>query len=272
MPRLRNTFDDVWATLMMFTRLPFWRLHQPSTDHFRNVASYWPLAGWLTGGAMALTFYYSIMVLPLSVATLLTIGVRILLTGALHEDGLADFCDGMGGGTTPQRILQIMKDSHIGTYGVLGLVLYLAFLYFGIQEMATRCLKESLTQGCTCRNPVLMISTALLTMDVWGKSIAALIVRQLPYARTAEEAKTHLVYRTNPLAQPLATVVALLPIAALWLYLDYMPFGPSSIYIPIILEMLMAAWMKKRIGGYTGDCCGALFLITEASILLTFLL
>ena len=122
-------YDRIWASLIFFTRLPFWRLHQPQKECYQRVVEHWPLVGWLTGGAMAATLYFGSMALPYTVAVMLAIAVRLLLTGALHEDGLADFFDGFGGGGNDrQRILDIMKDSHIGTYGVLGLVLYLALL------------------------------------------------------------------------------------------------------------------------------------------------
>ena len=118
-------YDRIWASLIFFTRLPFWRLHQPPKECYQSVVEHWPLVGWLTGGVMAATLYFSSMVLPYTVAVILAIAARLLLTGALHEDGLADFFDGFGGGGNDrQRILDIMKDSHIGTYGVLGLILY----------------------------------------------------------------------------------------------------------------------------------------------------
>ena len=80
--------------------------------------------GWLTGGVLAATIWFGSMVMPYCLAILSAIVVRILITGALHEDGLADFLDGFGGGGKDrERILAIMKDSHIGTYGVLGLFL-----------------------------------------------------------------------------------------------------------------------------------------------------
>ena len=111
-------YDRIWASLIFFTRLPFWRLHQPPKECYSRVVEHWPLVGWLTGGVMAATLYFGSMVLPYTVAVLLAIAARLLLTGALHEDGLADFFDGFGGGGNDrQRILDIMKDSHIGTYG-----------------------------------------------------------------------------------------------------------------------------------------------------------
>ena len=116
--------DRVFAAFIFFTRLPFWRLRQPAADAFKRVVELWPLTGWLTGGVAALTLWGASTVLPYSLAVILAIGMRMLLTGALHEDGLADFFDGLGGGGRDrERILSIMKDSHIGTYGVLALVL-----------------------------------------------------------------------------------------------------------------------------------------------------
>ena len=122
-------YDRVWAALIFFTRLPFWRLHQPPKACYATVVEHWPLTGWLTGGTMAATLYFGSWYLPYSIAVLLAIVVRLLITGALHEDGLADFLDGFGGGgNNRERILAIMKDSHIGTYGVIGLILYVLLL------------------------------------------------------------------------------------------------------------------------------------------------
>ena len=91
---------------------------------------------------MALTFAIAVQVLSVPYAILLAIIARLLLTGALHEDGLADFFDGMGGGTSRERILQIMKDSHIGTYGVLGLIMYFLFFYNAMQELPVIYLRQ----------------------------------------------------------------------------------------------------------------------------------
>lgn len=257
MQRLRNTFEDFWATLMFFTRLPWWRIHQPKAEHFCHVVEYWPFVGWLTGGIMMLT-YSLLLLLPhasfapyLSPLILLVVGVRVLLTGALHEDGLADFCDGMGGGNNKDRILSIMKDSHIGTYGVIGLLFYFLFLYAILPHLS----------------PIV-----LLTADVWGKSVASLLILQLPYARTETQAKNKIVYmRYRWQGQLLRIALAMLPVALLWFYIGTTPHIALFV-VPIVIEILLALWMKSRIGGYTGDCCGAVFLLCEASILLTYLL
>ncbi|MEG0519494.1 MAG: adenosylcobinamide-GDP ribazoletransferase, partial [Bacteroidales bacterium] len=92
------------AAFMFFTRLPLWRLKEVDQEYFKDVVHYWPYVGILTGGVMALTLWGAAMVLPYGVAVVIAIISRILLTGALHEDGLADFFDGMGGGTSKERI------------------------------------------------------------------------------------------------------------------------------------------------------------------------
>ena len=107
-------YDRLWAALIFFTRLPFWRIYQPPKEAYQGVVEFWPLAGWLTAGVMASVLYGASMVFNYEIAIVLAIVSRLLLTGALHEDGLADFFDGFGGGGRDrQRILDIMKDSHI---------------------------------------------------------------------------------------------------------------------------------------------------------------
>jgi len=270
MQRLRNIFDDLWAALMMFTRLPWWRIYEPEAEHFRNTAAYWPFVGWITGSFTALVFALSIQVFPLSLATLITITSRILLTGALHEDGLADFCDGMGGGTTRKRILEIMKDSHIGTYGVIGLIVYFLFYYFGLRELVIVFLQETLKPETSCKNPIMLMCAALFTMDVWGKSVASFILF-LPYARDEETAKTHLVYNPLNLWQIVRVLIAAAPIIAIFLMLDYTPHWVLFV-TPIVVEILISLWLRARLKGYTGDCCGAMFLLCEALMLLTWLI
>ena len=93
-------YDRIWAAVIFFTRLPFWRLHEPPKACFSTVVEHWPLTGWLTGGVMAAILYLSCYIGPhpvYPVAVVLAIVARMLLTGALHEDGLADFLDGFGG-------------------------------------------------------------------------------------------------------------------------------------------------------------------------------
>ncbi len=235
---------ELLAAITFFTRLPLWRVCHIPTDAFKNVVPFWSLTGWLTGGIMAATYMIAEMILPMSVALVLALLSRILLTGALHEDGLADFCDGFGGGRNDRsRIMAIMKDSHIGTYGVIGLIIYYMMCYMCLLEM-----------------PSWLIPAMLICGDTWSKFCASQIVNFLPYARKESEAKNRTVYeRMTP-----GLFCASLAGGALPLLLLPAELLPAIIF-PAITSAFMIRFMKRRIEGYTGDCCGATFLICELS-------
>lgn len=238
--------DRILATLMFFTRLPFWRIKQVDAEHFKHVVPLWPLAGWLTGGIMVGVLWLAAQVFPLSVAWIIAIIARLLITGCLHEDGLADFCDGMGGGVTRERILLIMKDSHIGTYGVIGLIIYFLLL----------------TQMSAL--PVWLLCAIVFTGDVWCKFVSSHIINILPYARKEEEAKNKTIYqRMTALEAFVGAIIGCMPFV-LFLPKYYWP----ALLAPVVVFILLVWLMKRRIQGYTGDCCGALFLISELVFLL----
>ena len=241
-------YDRLWAALIFFTRLPFWRIYQPPREAYQGVVEFWPLAGWLTAGVMAGTLYVASMVFPYAVAVLLAIVSRLLLTGALHEDGLADFFDGFGGGGRDrQRILDIMKDSHIGTYGVLSLIMYLLLLFFALYSL-----------------PPLIAALTILAVDPYAKMASAQIIQMMPYARTADTAKNKTVYRRFSAGAGIGLALqGLLPMV---LYLWWMPGRidwSSLIFLPCLTMYFLYLLIWRRLRGYTGDCCGALFLLTE---------
>ena len=245
-------YDRIWAALIFFTRLPFWRLHQPPKACYETVVEHWPLVGWLTGGVMAATLYGASMVLPYQVAVLVAIVMRLLLTGALHEDGLADFLDGFGGGgNNRQRILDIMKDSHIGTYGVIGLVLYLLLLFFSLSSMSLE-----------------MAALAILAADPYAKMLTAQLVSMMPYARREEEAKAKVIYRKITLVSGVSLAVqGLLPIGLFVWYMGIV--WEALIFIPALVMYFLYLLIWRRLHGYTGDCCGAVCLMVELSVYLT---
>lgn len=245
-------YDRIWAALIFFTRLPFWRLYQPPKACYETVVEHWPLVGWLTGGVMAATLYGASMVLPYQVAVLVAIVMRLLLTGALHEDGLADFLDGFGGGgNNRQRILDIMKDSHIGTYGVIGLVLYLLLLFFSLSSMSPE-----------------MAALAILAADPYAKMFTAQLVSMMPYARREEEAKAKVIYRKITLVSGVSLAVqGLLPIGLFVWYMGIV--WEPLIFIPALVMYFLYLLIWRRLHGYTGDCCGAVCLMVELSVYLT---
>ncbi|WP_314126176.1 adenosylcobinamide-GDP ribazoletransferase [Segatella maculosa] len=245
--------DRLFAAFIFFTRLPFWRIHQPRKEAYETVVELWPLTGWLTAGCMAATLYFGSFIVPTALAAIAAIIVRILITGALHEDGLADFIDGFGaGGTHRRRILDIMKDSHIGTYGVVGLILYFMLLHQSLTILPPR-----------------ITALMILAADPFFKMMTAQLIQMMPYARTAETAKGQVVYRKISIKAGLLLLIqgTLLAIG-LW-YFAGLPY--LCIAIPALVFYLLYLLMHRRINGYTGDCCGAVFLLTELTFYLTYI-
>ena len=238
---------NILASFIFFTRLPFWRLYQPQKEAYATVVEHWPLTGWLTGGIMAATLFGACHILPYPVAVIIAIIVRLFLTGALHEDGLADFLDGFGGGTDRQRILTIMKDSHIGTYGVLGLILY-----------------EVLLAACLFSLPPTLAALTILAADPYAKMVTAQLILMMPYARKEEEAKNKTVYRKMDWKAGISLAIqGLLPMG---LYLWYTGLAwELIIFLPCLTMYFLYLFIWRRLRGYTGDCRGALFLLTELS-------
>ena len=241
-------YDRLWAALIFFTRLPFWRIYQPPKEAYQCVVEFWPLAGWLTAGVMAGVLYGTSLVFNYEIAILLAIVSRLLLTGALHEDGLADFFDGFGGGGRDrQRILDIMKDSHIGTYGVLSLIVYFALLFFALHS----------------QSPVGATLT-ILAVDPYAKMLSAQVIQIMPYARTEETAKNKTVYRKFPVAAGISLAIqGLLPIGLYLWWMQGRIEWSTLILLPCLTMFFLYLFIWRRLRGYTGDCCGALFLLTE---------
>ncbi len=244
---------------MFFTRLPLWRLASVERSYFERVVPLWPLAGWLTGGSMALVLWCADQTdVATGIAAALAIAVRCILTGALHEDGFADFCDAFGGGFDRERTLAIMKDSHIGTYGVLGLVFYMLLFW--------NMLSDLIDSGLS---PLTVIAA-----DALAKGLSSTIIYVLPYARTAAAAKNRLVYARPPLPERMLTLVlALTPLLIACLAApDDVPSPAQwcmALVLPVAVCAMLFRWMHSRIQGYTGDCCGATFILSELSIYLS---
>lgn len=235
------------AALSMYTRLPAWRLMTLEREHYAAAIRFLPLVGAFTGGLMAVVFWGTNALLGLSVLTsaILALASRLILTGAFHEDGLGDFFDGFGGGRDKDAVLRIMKDSHTGSYAIVGYIFYYA-LYFSLIVSL----------------PIEHIPLVLLSADMLGKNLNQLQTAFLSYARNAEESKTKIIYKPiSPLSFISLPIVAMIMFNLIpWYYL----------LIPILVSLSTIAYIRKRIGGYTGDTCGALILLTELAALFAF--
>lgn len=257
MPKSPNIFKRIWASFIFLTRLPFWRLYQPPKEAYTSVVEHWPLVGWLTAAISAAALYF-IAPYNILIAVLAAIVIRILVTGALHEDGLADFFDGFGGGGKDrERILSIMKDSHIGTFGVLGLICYILLLGTSLFCIASV-------------SPEFAALTVLMA-DPFSKMLAAQTVMAMPYSRKEEESKARNIYRRARFPQYILLLLeGLIPLGLyIWLTEPDTTQVLILVLVPALLCTLLNLFIYKRIKGYTGDCNGAIFLLTELSIYIT---
>lgn len=247
-------YDRICAAFIFFTRLPFWRMYQPPKAAYKSVVEHWPLVGWLTASVMASVLYFGSMIMPYSIAVMAAIVARMLLTGALHEDGLADFFDGFGGGGSDrERVLSIMKDSHIGTYGVLTLIAYVALLYLALSNMARD-----------------YAALTILAADPFAKMVAAQLIMMMPYARNEEQAKAKVVYRPITVLSGVGLAIeGLTPMIAFLWFLHSLIDWQVVIFVPCIVMYFLYLFIWKRLKGYTGDCCGAVFLMVELAVYLS---
>ena len=200
---------------------------------------------------MAATLYFGSWYLPYPIAVLMAIVVRLLVTGALHEDGLADFLDGFGGGgSSRERILAIMKDSHIGTYGVIGLIFYELLLAAALMSMTPQ-----------------FAALTILAADPYSKMVTSQLVMMMPYARREDEAKNRIVYRKMSLPAGISLAIqGLLPMVA---YIWYTGMRwDLLIFIPALVMYFLYLLIWRKIHGYTGDCCGAVCLLVELTVYL----
>lgn len=233
------------TALIFLSRLPL--KTEYSTRKLSQSARYFPLAGLCIGGLVALTFYASSLIFSHTLALVLSMAFSLLLTGAFHEDGLADSCDALWGGFEKKDVLRIMKDSRLGTYGVAGLISILAVKLIALNELNT----IDVISGLICAHSLSR-----------GLSISYLYDMQYVQDEGASKSK--------PVAQGLsqqnlciALTLASIP-SIFFLNLYALPL----LTLLFLLRQLGKHYLIKRINGYTGDTLGAAQQIFEVSIYL----
>ena len=244
---IRAWIDDLAAALRLLTRIPLPRGLPADADWARATRAY-PLAGLAVGLGGGLVFLLAASLgLPVPIAALLALAATIALSGALHEDGLADVADGFGGGRDRERKLAIMRDSRIGTYGVLALVLSV-----GLRATALVALGAG---------PAVL--AALLTAHALARGVLPTVMFLLPLARQDGLAAATGKPRGRDVLSALAIAVAVAAIA----------LGPSAglalLAIALVLTGALAWLARRQVGGYTGDVLGAVAQSVETAVLLT---
>lgn len=240
-----------FVALQFFTRLPIPRWVGFDAQWLQHASRYFPAVGIVVAVCTIVVYAIASLLWTQSIAVLLSTVAGIYLTGAFHEDGFADTCDGFGGGTSTDHVFEIMKDSRIGAYGAIGIGLMLALKWMTLSSL-----------------PSLVVVAALLIAHPLSRLAAISLVWRMHYAKANGKAK--------PMAQQMssrefciAALAVLLPIVLVCLT-DLMRW--QGIVGGVLLAALASFWLaklfKRRIGGYTGDCLGAVQQLAEVSFYL----
>lgn len=247
----------LWFVALQFmTRVPVPRWVGFDPAWLNASARYFPTVGTLVGCVAALVLWLSGQVFPAVVGAVLSIAITLLLTGAFHEDGLADTFDALGGQVDRERALEIMKDSRIGTYGTAALVVVL-----GLKATTLASL------------PLEIAMAASIVAHTMSRAMPVLLIRWLSYAGNLANAKA------KPMAERVTNTEVVVALAWVATVCAVIAFGASRDGIAIVVGLAMAAfatglcarWFRKRLGGHTGDTLGALQQIVEVLVLLSWL-
>lgn len=237
---------ELRLALAFLTRLPVGNPGAVEAPQLGRCMAWFPLAGLLVGTLLLAADRVLAVLLPPPAGNVLLLALWVLLSGALHLDGLADLCDGVGGGRDRESMLRIMKDSRIGVFGAVALVLVLLGKWAALTSLA---------------GPLRL--SALLFAPLAGRWAPVLLTVTVPYLRgpegTGSAFAAHAGRRELLLASLALTVAAAVLGGA---------FGLALAAAVVAATMLYGAWVRRRLGGVTGDVLGAAVELVEVLVLL----
>jgi adenosylcobinamide-GDP ribazoletransferase len=251
-PRSPSAWAEFVAAIIFLTRLPVpWRGPWPAGLNERAL-TWFPIVGALIGTAGGLFFWMAVQLgLPPGLAAALTIVLLLLLTGALHEDGLADVADGFGGGRDRLRKLEIMKDSRVGTYGAAALVLALLLKIGALGSLVD----------------ARSVALALIGAHAFSRGLLPALQGLLPPAR--RDGLVAVQARPNSARMLVAAIIGFSFAATC---LGKLGVGGLAGIAVLLASVLPVLWLgrqaQRQIGGVTGDVLGAAQQLAEIGFLL----
>lgn len=248
--KMRATWFDLLASVQFLTRL-----RVPTGPYDQNslarAVKFFPVVGALIGSGNALLYLLLIPHLPVTMVALVIVIYLVAITGCLHEDGLADSVDGFGGGWDRERVLAIMRDSRIGTYGAAAV---------GLSLLARVLLIASL--------PRIQAGAYLIAAPVLSRWTTLPLSFYLPPARErvqnqADGQGARIARLTTRNSLIIGTLLTFIIVFALLRF-----HGVVPVLVSMLVTLLTALYYKHRIGGITGDCFGATNQLTEIAVYL----
>jgi adenosylcobinamide-GDP ribazoletransferase len=240
--KLRWEMRRIAGAFIFYSRIPL-----PSScfsAKASHCSRYFSLVGWLVGGLSVGVWLLTQMLFSdslgtsmdttLPIAVLLGMIASVLLTGALHEDGFADTCDGLGGGWTPEERLRIMKDSRIGTYGALGLVFLILLKFFALLQIETE-----------------ILLLAWLAGHALSRFVSISQLHFLAYIQDAAISKSGMMTEFSGIDLIVNAAFGLLPL----IFIGYQVW--VALLAVVIVWWVLILYFKRKLGGVTGDTLGA---------------
>ena len=260
--------------VMFLTRVPCpaWVGHD--AEHLARSTAWFPAIGALVGAFGALAFAAAALGLPPLVAAALSTAATVWLTGAFQEDALADSCDGFGGGWGKDQILAIMKDSRVGSYGVVGLALALAAKLGALAAVAGQpdvrhlgdaaAAVSSLRAAMPAPYNVGRAAAALVAAHVLGRWSSLPLIWRLEYVRETGSKSRPFAASVTPARLAAGTLTA----AAVVVPLLGREAAPVLL-VALLVTLVAGRYFRRVLGGITGDCLGAANQAVELGVYLT---
>lgn len=258
--KMKKEIRIFFTSLMFFTRIPCPANTDHSADYLNKATRYFPLIGWIVGFLSFAVYWLSSQLFDQNISVILSLMTGVLITGCFHEDGLADVFDGFGGGWTKTKILDIMKDSRIGTYGVVALIFLAGLKFFGLSLLLEKAGDR----------PAWLICTLFIAYHSLARATAIFIQFTSPYSREDATSKVKPIATSHTYKELVGVVIfGLLPLVLLvsfnWLFI--------LVLLPLsICFMYSRNYFIKWLGGFTGDCLGAVEQIAECVGILSFII
>ena len=245
---MKNPLANFLLVLTFFTRLPLPDELGKRIGHDARLTDaivYFPLVGFIIGVMTGLVWYLSSLLLPASVAAGLAIMTGLILTGALHEDGFADCADGLGGSPNREKALEIMRDSRIGTYGGLALIITVGLRWLSLATLSP-----------------LGGAFVLLIAHTTSRSAMTIAMKLSNYARP--EGLGKMASGDVSDVSFLVTILLAFLVGAIFGGIA----GLMAVTTALLLSWGLMKYLEARLGGYTGDGLGAMQQVAEITTLI----